>query len=272
MPKSRILFVDDEPSIRITLPMILRQQGLEVTVASTVAEALGFIRTETFDALLSDLNIGEPGDGFTLVSAMRRTQPKACTFIITGFPDFDTALTAIRNQVDDYFVKPVQPNALLEGIRQHLNQERAPQASHKIKKVVDVIIENEDLLVRLWLEAVKADPELTLVTLKDSERVDHIPAILISVKEMLESTVELSEGAAKAARKHGEMRQRQGYTVPMLIVEARILQTRVTEILQENLLRIEISTLIPDIIRVGQSLNAQLEESVRAFEQNEVAA
>ena len=45
----------------------------------------------TFDVLLSDLNIGQPGDGFTVVSAMRRVQPKAATFILTGYPDFDTA-------------------------------------------------------------------------------------------------------------------------------------------------------------------------------------
>ena len=54
--------------------------------------------------LLTDLNIGGPADGFILVSAMRRVQCKAATFILTGYPDFQTALEAIRKQVDDYFV------------------------------------------------------------------------------------------------------------------------------------------------------------------------
>ena len=65
--KTRILFADDEPAIRITLPAILQQEGFEVSVAATVAEALAYINRDTFDVLLADLNIGERGDGFTLI-------------------------------------------------------------------------------------------------------------------------------------------------------------------------------------------------------------
>ena len=90
--KTRILFADDEPGIRMTLPLILEQEGFEVSVAATVAEALAYINRDSFDVLLADLNIGERGDGFTLISAMRRVQPQAVTLILTGYPDFATAL------------------------------------------------------------------------------------------------------------------------------------------------------------------------------------
>jgi PleD family two-component response regulator len=59
--RARILFVDDEPSIRLTLSAILQQHGFQVTVASTVAEALALITAEHYDVLLSDLNIGHAG-------------------------------------------------------------------------------------------------------------------------------------------------------------------------------------------------------------------
>lgn len=59
-----ILFVDDEESIRITLPAILRKAGFEVTVAQSVQEALIEINSQRFDALISDLNISEPGRWF----------------------------------------------------------------------------------------------------------------------------------------------------------------------------------------------------------------
>src|SRR5947199_5483362 len=72
----KILFVDDEDSIRLTLPPLLQSYGFEVTAAATVAEALGLISQHKFDVLISDLNIGHPGDGFTVVSAMRSHQPK----------------------------------------------------------------------------------------------------------------------------------------------------------------------------------------------------
>jgi len=58
----KLLFVDDEPAIRLTLPAILKQEGFDVTAASTVPEALDCINKEKFDVLLSDLNIGQPGD------------------------------------------------------------------------------------------------------------------------------------------------------------------------------------------------------------------
>ena len=74
------------------MPRILAMHGFEVTSAATVAEALSKIASHPFDVLISDLNIGEPGDGFTVVSAMRRTQPKCFTFIFTGYPAFETAL------------------------------------------------------------------------------------------------------------------------------------------------------------------------------------
>lgn len=91
MTKKRFLFVDDEANIRLTLPAILETRGFTVTVASSVAEALSAIQHLPFDILLSDLNIGQPGDGFKVVSAMRRIQPQAATFILTGYPDFESA-------------------------------------------------------------------------------------------------------------------------------------------------------------------------------------
>ncbi len=101
----------------LTLPEILRQHGFEVAVAATVPEALKIISTENFEVLLSDLNIGEPGDGFTVVSAMRRIQPSATTIILTGYPAFESALRAIQSQVDDYLVKPADIASLVGKIR-----------------------------------------------------------------------------------------------------------------------------------------------------------
>jgi DNA-binding NtrC family response regulator len=97
----RLLCVDDEEVILFTMAAILKKHGFEVSTAASVAEALQKITSETFDVLLSDLNIGNPGDGLTVVSAMRRTQPEAVTMILTGYPAFETALEAIRQQVDD---------------------------------------------------------------------------------------------------------------------------------------------------------------------------
>ena len=100
--------MDDEASIRLTLPPILDKAGFEVHVAESVADALFEINSFQFDALVTDLNIGEEGDGFFVASGMRHIQPDCFIFILTGYPAFETALQAIHTQVDDYLVKPVE--------------------------------------------------------------------------------------------------------------------------------------------------------------------
>lgn len=109
MPPVRILFVDDEPSIRATTPLVLKSHGYDTTSVGTVAEALAEIAAHPFDVLISDLNMGEYGDGFTVVSAMRRTHPNCINFILTGYPALETALEVISRHVDEILVKPLPP-------------------------------------------------------------------------------------------------------------------------------------------------------------------
>jgi DNA-binding NtrC family response regulator len=116
MEPVRVLFVDDEPGIRITMPQILRRHGLSVRAVGTVNHALAEITSSQFDVLLSDLNIGQPGDGLTVVSAMRRTQPNCVTLILTGYPMFDAEQEAIRSQVDGCLTKPDQIPMLMSLI------------------------------------------------------------------------------------------------------------------------------------------------------------
>jgi len=122
MQPVRVLFVDDEPGIRITMPEILRQHGFSVTAVGNVNEALDEITSAQFDVLISDLNFDHPADGFIVVSAMRRTQPNCVTLILTGYPGFDSALKALRNQVDDYLIKPADIPALVNLIGAKLQQ------------------------------------------------------------------------------------------------------------------------------------------------------
>jgi len=122
MQPVRVLFVDDEPGIRITMPETLRRHGFSVTAVGTVNEALAEITSAQFDVLISDLNFDHPADGFIVVSAMRRTQPNCVTLILTGYPGFDSALKALRNQVDDYLIKPADIPALVNLIGAKLQQ------------------------------------------------------------------------------------------------------------------------------------------------------
>src|SRR5579864_9302728 len=144
--KPRVLFLDDEESIRATLPLMLEAYGFTVTSTGTVPDALRLISQEKFDVLIADLNVGSAGDGFTVVSAMRRTQPSAVNFILTGFPAFETALEAIRQQVDDYLIKPTEIEPLVQTIQAKL-ADRKPTHGIQPKRLPDIIEQNLDSIV-----------------------------------------------------------------------------------------------------------------------------
>jgi DNA-binding response OmpR family regulator len=93
-----------------------------VTTAANVGEALHFIDTEPFDALLCDLHMPGAGDGFTVVSAMRHTNPDAVTLVFTGYPALQEAMDAILLQADEILVKPLAVPELVGRIREKLQK------------------------------------------------------------------------------------------------------------------------------------------------------
>lgn len=261
----RLLFVDDEPNIRTTLAAILKQRGFDVTTAATVSDALKLIAQRTFDVLISDLNIGEAGDGFTVVSAMRRTQPDAATFILTGYPAFETALEAIRQQVDDYFVKPTDVQTLVDKIQSRLTGP-AKELRHHIepRRLAEILHEQKQDVFTRWLAAAKVDPQIDSTRLSEPELTDQLPLL---IEEILVASPgqKISAKGLHSAQRHGTARFQQGSSIPSVIRESRILHDVVSRIVQENLLAVDISLLITDIMAIGETMQAYLEESIRSF-------
>lgn len=263
-PRPRLLFVDDEPSIRTLLSAILKQRGFDVTTASTVSEALNLIATQKFDVLLSDLNIGEAGDGFTVVSAMRRTHPETATFILTGFPAFETALEAIRQQVDDYFVKPANVEAMASRIIARLNAPPGERSRLKTRRLPQILHEHRDEILAWFLESARADARIMSAGLSDKDLADHLPALLDEIIAD-SSDLRLSKDAMIAAQGHGKVRYQQGCSVVAIIREAHILHGVLCRTVNDNLLSADISFLVTDIMRIGEAVEAFLEESLHAF-------
>lgn len=248
----------------MTLPAILSRFGFDVTSAADVPEALSLIAGQQFDVLISDLNIGQPGDGFTVVSAMRRTQPEATTFILTGFPAFETALETIRQQVDDYLVKPADVTTLVEKIRAKLAAPRDTAHRVEVKRLSAILDGNRDEIVTRWLSAAKQDPQVDTRQLSDRELTDHLPAVIAEIISSARGS-QLSADALEAAQVHGNTRFKQGSTIPSMIREGRLLHKAVSSIVQDNLIGADISFVVPDIMAIGESMQVSLEESIRAF-------
>src|SRR5687768_10067016 len=84
----RVLVVDDEAAIRLTLDVILRQAGYSVTTAANGEEALGNLMQSRFDLLLLDL--GLPGiSGLRVAQYAQEHYPSTVVLFLTGSSDFD---------------------------------------------------------------------------------------------------------------------------------------------------------------------------------------
>ena len=265
MPKARILFVDDEPGVLLTLASVLEKNQFDVKTATNVPEGLAAINSQRFDILIADLNLGAPGDGFELVSAMRRTQPAAVNIILTGYPDFYAAVEGIRRQVDEIVVKPTDIEELVTLLR-HKLEHHVPRQPVPVKRVPAVLRENKEKVLTDWLSMVAFHPELAGLPLSKEDRIDHLPELIEELIDRLESHPEkTSKAQMRAAARHGRTRRQQGYSIPLIVEETRLLERSIFAMLQGNLLSLDMSYLIPDLIRISDSVQGQLRESLTAF-------
>lgn len=114
----RILVVDDEPSVRRLFVRLLAQAGLEVIVAEDGLTAVQHVQaqTEGFDAIVTD--IGMPHlNGIELLTQIRSIDPDVPVVLITGQPELDTAMHAVRLGAFRYLQKPVTPDAFVQEVQ-----------------------------------------------------------------------------------------------------------------------------------------------------------
>src|SRR5579864_1085624 len=263
----RILFVDDEPSIRLTLPPVLQQAGFDVHVAESVGDAIFEINSHSFDALISDLNIAEEGDGFLVTTAMRHIQPNCATFILTGYPAFETALQAIHSQVDDYLVKPVEVNSLINTVTERLTS-RFAKLPFPVKRLTTLLKENTASVVRNAVNTIKEYSKANGIP-SSSELSRDLTVFVEGLAEQLEEeSSELNREVLRAAGEHGRTAsQKKGASVASLACEFRFLEEALYDLVQSNLTSMDAgTTLVGDLRRLNRGLALLLEESLQGFE------
>jgi len=117
----RILIADDEPLYLRTTGQLLRKAGYDCVCVSDANAALVKLHSESFDLILSDLNM--PGNLKLELLMQGRTQwPEIPLIVITGVPSLPTAIESVRLGIADYLLKPVKFEDLLASVRRVLSQ------------------------------------------------------------------------------------------------------------------------------------------------------
>jgi hypothetical protein len=128
-----------------------------------------------------------------------------------------------------------------------------------------VLRSNREQTIRTYVAAMRRG-SFPVDSLSDTDVRNNVPEILDEViRDLEERGNDTSAGVSEAAREHGRLRKRQGFTVIHLIEEMRLLRNILCDTIQKNLLALDTSALMPDIVRIGNSLDARLREAAGSY-------
>ena len=203
---------------------------------------------------------------------MRHKHPDAVTLLFTGFPALKEAMDAILLQADEILVKPMPIPEMVALIRDRLAK-RVKRRPTNTERVASILERDASLTIADWLFRVKRDDEVSCIALSDHERTGHLPKLLQELVHRLRvpralGTKQQSEGAIE----HGKVRQSQGYSVPMIVEESRMLQVSIFHTLQINLSTVDFSLLLIDVMTIADEVDSQLKQTIVSFSEAGVAA
>lgn len=119
----RILVVDDEPNVLLTLRAILMQEGYSVDACGGGAQALKAIRERHYDLVLTDLKMPDV-DGLAVLAEVRKCSPNTVTVMLTGFGSVNSAIEAVHLGAYEYLVKPAEVPELKAAVQRALERKR----------------------------------------------------------------------------------------------------------------------------------------------------
>jgi len=129
--KASILIIDDDETIRYFLPRDLEAEGFQVTTADTGMAGLRSLERETVDLVLLDIRLPDL-TGIEVLQKIREQWPDQIVVMLTGEPDHETAVSAMRLGARDYLTKgkPIREELLLVLERELSNQRLGREVQH----------------------------------------------------------------------------------------------------------------------------------------------
>ena len=135
---TRILVVDDEPTITRACAKILGRAGYDVVEQIYSPDALTLLHQETFDLLLTDIRMPVL-DGMQLLTEAIRLDPHLSIIVITGYGTMEDAVQAIRLGAQGFILKPYNPEDLLAVIEENLRRRDQIRDSVRLQTLLPLL-------------------------------------------------------------------------------------------------------------------------------------
>ncbi len=129
----KVLVVDDEDTLRLTIKTRLTAGGFETDAAVDGEEAIEKLKQTPFDVVLLDINMPRM-DGITALGMITELRPNTDVIMLTGFADFSTAIECLKKGAKDYLVKPIDTTELITRMRSLLRARNSEAALTTLKR------------------------------------------------------------------------------------------------------------------------------------------
>jgi two-component system response regulator PilR (NtrC family) len=123
-----ILIVDDEPSMREFLTILLEKNGYATRAAASGAEALGLLQQRPFDLIISDIRMPDLS-GLALLENIKNQDLSIPVVLITAYASPEDAVLAMKNGAYDYITKPFKVDDILSVIKSALGSRQEKMAT-----------------------------------------------------------------------------------------------------------------------------------------------
>ncbi|MBL9076137.1 MAG: sigma-54-dependent Fis family transcriptional regulator [Planctomycetes bacterium] len=133
MTAGRVLVVDDEPDLAESCAFFLERAGYEAHTAASAPAALERLGERPFDVVVSDVRMPRMS-GMELLTAIRQRDPDVEVLLLTGYPDLQTAVAAIKQGAFDYLAKPYAEKDLLDRVAKALAHRRLKDRNLGLKE------------------------------------------------------------------------------------------------------------------------------------------
>jgi putative nucleotidyltransferase with HDIG domain len=175
---SRILVVDDDPSVRNVLSALLTAEGYAVTLAGSAVEALALAESSEPHLVISDMKMPER-DGLWLLDQMRQERPEVAVVMLTGYGDTEAAVECLRRGATDYLLKPPKVTDLVRAIERALARRRIELARRDYQSRLQLKVAEKTGELQSALQEVEGSYQNTLLALvaaldaREHETSDH---------------------------------------------------------------------------------------------------
>jgi DNA-binding NtrC family response regulator len=147
----RVLIIDDERPVLMTLEALLKRHGYQVETAPTAAQGLKVLKSKSPALVLLDLRLPD-ADGLEMLERIKRELPKVQVIILTAHDSLHNAIESIKRGAYHFISKPYAPEELLSLV------EKALETQFLLREAKELRVRTEQLEKRLEIAEARPTP------------------------------------------------------------------------------------------------------------------